>query len=56
MAKGDKSDYRAMTFRLPPELLDRLEAWQKRTGGIKGYAVERALTEWLDREDGKKQG
>ena len=51
MAKGDKKDYKAMTFRLPPELLERLEAWHKRTGGVKGYAVERALEAWLDEEE-----
>lgn len=40
---GRKSDYRAATFRLPPDVLDELDAHSARTGTVKGFIVEQAL-------------
>lgn len=62
MARGDKKDYQAATFRLPPELLDRLDIESGVTGLPKGAIVERALRAWLNRgapggqENGKEEG
>lgn len=53
MSRIDKSDYRAATFRLPPELLERLDRYAARTGTVKGFTVEQALTEYLDRMEGR---
>lgn len=55
MAKGDKKGYRAATFRLPPEVLEKLESASRETGVPKGAIVERALRNWLfgsDRNEG----
>lgn len=50
MARGDKKDYQAATFRLPPDVLAQLEAESAGTGATKGAIVERALRAWFDRE------
>lgn len=47
MGKGDKKDYRATTFRLPPDVLEKLDVYSKRTGVVKGFVVEQALREYL---------
>lgn len=49
MARGDKKDYQAATFRLPPDLLDKLDIESTGTGLPKGTIVEKALRSWFDR-------
>lgn len=49
MARGDKKDYQAATFRLPPELLDKLDIESSGTGMPKGVIVEKALRAWLEK-------
>ena len=49
MARGDKKDYQAATFRLPPEVLEGLESESASTGATKGAIVERALRAWFSR-------
>lgn len=48
MARGDKKDYQAATFRLPPDLLDKLEIESAGTGVPKGIIVEKALRAWFN--------
>lgn len=50
MARGDKKDYQAATFRLPPDLIDKLDIESTGTGLPKGVIVEKALRSWLDRK------
>lgn len=47
MARGDKKNYQAATFRLPPDVLDKLEIESAGTGATKGAIVERALRAWF---------
>lgn len=47
MARGDKKDYQAATFRLPPDLLDKLDIESTGTGLPKGTIVEKALRSWF---------
>lgn len=54
MARGDKKDYQAATFRLPPDLLDKLEIESDGTGIPKGMIVEKALRAWFNRGCGEK--
>lgn len=51
MARGDKKDYQAATFRLPPELLDKLDIESAGTGVPKGVIVERALQAWFEKRN-----
>lgn len=55
MGRIDKGDYKAATFRLPPGLLERLDEYAFENGLIKGFVVERALTEYLDARE-KREG
>lgn len=50
MARGDKKDYQAATFRLPPDLIDKLDIESTGTGLPKGVIVEKALRSWFDRK------
>lgn len=50
--RGRKSDYRAATFRLPPDVLDALDKYSADTGTVKGFIVEQALREYMDRHAG----
>lgn len=54
MARGDKKDYQAATFRLPPDIIDKLDIESTGTGLPKGVIVERALRSYLNRQDGYK--
>lgn len=49
MSKGDKKDYRAMTFRLPPDVLATLDEYSRKNGVVKGFIVEQALREYLEK-------
>lgn len=44
-----KADYKAATFRLPPDVVDLLDAYSEKTGTVKGFVVEQALREWLSK-------
>lgn len=48
---NNKKDWPARTFRVPPELLDRLEAYTKRTGISKTFIVRKALEKYLAEND-----
>ena len=50
MARGDKKDNQAATFRLPPGTLEKLELENARTGVPKGVIVDRALNAWFERQ------
>ena len=43
-----KKDWPARTFRIPPELLDRLNRYCSETGISKTFVIEKALTRYLD--------
>ncbi len=45
-----KKDYKALNIKLKSEVSDRLEAYCEKTYLTKTAAVEKALTEMLDRE------
>lgn len=51
MKRGEKKDYRQATFRLPPDLLERLDSYSDRTGVVKTFVVEKSLREYLDSHD-----
>ncbi len=46
-----KADYKPATFRLPPDVVDMLDAYSDRTGTVKGFVVEQALREWFEKHD-----
>lgn len=46
-----KKDYPSRTFRIPPELLARLDAYVKRTGISKTFIVEKALEKYLNENE-----
>lgn len=48
MAK-DKSNYEARTFRLPPEILKRMDDYSNESGVSKTAMVEMALKAYLDK-------
>lgn len=49
---AESTGLRAVTYRIPPELDERLGEVARRTGRSKSYYLRRALAEWLeDRED-----
>lgn len=53
-----KKDYPSRTFRIPPELLERFDAYVKKTGISKTFIIERALEKYLDEnepQDGGKE-
>lgn len=52
---GKKADYRAATFRLPPDVVNMLDAYAEKTGTVKGFIVEQALREWLAKQNMKEQ-
>lgn len=56
MARGDKKDYQAATFRLPPDLLDKLDIESAGTGLPKGVIVEKALRAWLAGKNNTEAG
>ena len=56
MARGDKKDYQAATFRLPPDVLDKLEIESTGTGVPKGAIVEQALRAWFNGNYENKSG
>lgn len=43
-----KTDWPARTFRISPELLDRFDAYVRKTGISKTFVVEKALAQYLD--------
>lgn len=49
MGYGQKKDYRAATFRLPPRMLSVLDQYCDRHGLVKGFVVESALREYFGR-------
>lgn len=49
---AESTGLRPVTYRIPPELDERLGEVARRTGRSKSYYLRRALSEWLeDRED-----
>lgn len=48
-----KKDYPSRTFRIPPELLARLDAYVKRTGISKTFIVEKALEKYLNENESR---
>ena len=48
MAK-DKSNYESRTFRLPPEVIKRMDDYSDDTGISKTTIVEKALIAYLDK-------
>lgn len=48
MAK-DKSNYESRTFRLPPEVIKRMDDYSEDTGISKTTVVEKALIAYLDK-------
>ena len=53
---GNKSDYKAATFRLPPDVLKALDEYSARTGTVKGFVVEQALRQYLSQTQGVTAG
>lgn len=51
-----KADWPARTFRIPPALLDRFDAYVKQTGVSKTFVVARALEKYLDDVDKDQAG
>lgn len=47
MGKGEKKEFTAQTFKLNPELVERLNRYSATTGVSKTFAVERALEAYL---------
>lgn len=50
-----KADYRAATFRLPPDVVAMLDEYAERTGTVKGFVVEQALREWIGKQNMKSE-
>lgn len=46
-----KKDYPSRTFRIPPELLERFDAYVKKTGISKTFVIEKALEKYLDENE-----
>lgn len=46
-----KKDYPSRTFRIPPELLERFDAYVKKTGISKTFIIEKALEKYLDENE-----
>lgn len=46
--KDKKTDWPVRTFRIPPELLERLDAYCKKTGISKTFVIEKALEKYLE--------
>lgn len=55
MARGDKADYRAATFRLPPETLAELERESTETSMTKSTIVDKALKAWFGKDAVEKE-
>lgn len=51
-----KKDYPSRTFRIPPELLERFDAYVKRTGISKTFIIEKALEKYLDENEPQDGG
>lgn len=51
MRADNKKDYPSRTFRIPPELLERMDAYCKRTGISKTFIVKAAITKYLDENE-----
>lgn len=51
-----KKDYPSRTFRIPPELLERFDAYVKKTGISKTFVVEKALEKYLDENEPRVGG
>ena len=50
---SSKKDWPARTFRIPPELLDRFEAYVKQTGITKTFIIQKALEQYLNENETK---
>lgn len=50
---SSKKDWPARTFRIPPDLLDRLETYTKQTGISKTFVVRKSLEQYLDESERK---
>lgn len=48
MGQGNK---KAATFRLPPDLLEKLNKYSAKNGVVKSFIIEQALRECLERLD-----
>lgn len=46
-----KKDYTSRTFRIPPELLERFDAYVEETGISKTFIIEQALEKYLDENE-----
>lgn len=51
-----KKDYPSRTFRIPPELLERFDAYVKKTGISKTFIIEKALEQYLDENEPQDSG
>lgn len=49
--ESGKKDYPSRTFRIPPELLARFDAYVRRTGISKTFVIEKALEAYLDENE-----
>ena len=58
MGADNKKDYSSRTFRIPSELLERMDAYCRRTGISKTFIVKAAITKYLDENEpgGVKNG
>ena len=47
MVKGNRAGFRAQTFKIRPDLVERLDRYSATTGVTKTFAVERAIEAYL---------
>lgn len=51
MGDENKKDWPVRTFRIPPALLERFDAYVKKTGISKTFVIEKALEKYLDENE-----
>ena len=51
MSDNRKKDWPARTFRIPPETLDRLNEYAKKTGITRTFIVWKALEKYLNEHE-----
>lgn len=51
--KQKKTDWPVRTFRIPPELLERLDLYCDQTGISKTFIINKALEKYLDENESK---
>ena len=55
MAKGSKAGYKPCTFRLPPDMVERLDEYSVRTGISKTFVVVQSVLAYLSEHGGDVQ-